>query len=186
MKYDWLLWLKIIIIHHIYYIYIYIYTVYVSSEKRNGSFVSTVWRFCLFMCFLPLNGFFLSSLLLVFFLKVSPVGLVTNAVTLSGDVRGILDHQTIICSKAAVLHVLKKPPEGRRLLLRGHDSTKTWEEDQRGPHHHFFLPTVNRTKWLLFFVSEDPPKEILIYLCYQSTTMHILIQIQCFMEINSW
>lgn len=77
------------------------------------------------MYLLPFNGVLLSSLLLVFFLQVGPVGLVANAVALSGNVRGILYHQTIICSKAAVLHILKKPPEGRCLLLRCHDSPKT-------------------------------------------------------------
>ncbi len=87
--------------------------------------VVAVLRFYVFMCFLPLDSFFLSSLLLVFFLQVGPVGLVANAVALSGNVRSVLDHQTVVCSKAAILHILKKPPEGRRLLLRRHDSPKT-------------------------------------------------------------
>lgn len=84
-----------------------------------------VLRFYVFLFFLPLDGFFLSSLLLVFFLQVGPIGLIANAIALPGDVGGVLDHQTIICSKATVLHVLKKPLEGRRLLLRRHDSPKT-------------------------------------------------------------
>lgn len=104
------------------------------ERKQFESCVSKIILFVKFYVFLyslPLDGFFLPSLLLVFFLQVGPVGLVTNAVTLSGNVRGILDYQTIICSKPTVLHVLKKPPEGRCLLLRRHDFPKTWEEKIR-------------------------------------------------------
>lgn len=76
---------------------------------------------------LPLDGFFLPSLLLVFFLQVGPVCLVTNSVTLSGNVWGILNHQTIISSKSAIFNILKKTSEGRHILPRRHDSKNNWE-----------------------------------------------------------
>lgn len=47
---------------------------------------------------LPLDGIFLSSLLLVFLLQVGPVSLVPDTVVLSGDVGGILDHQAVVRS----------------------------------------------------------------------------------------
>lgn len=83
-------------------------------------------------CVLPLDGIFLSPLLLVFLLKVGPVGLVPNTVILSGDVRGILDHQAIIRPKATILDVLKEPPEGGGLLRRRHGSLWSCKEDQIG------------------------------------------------------
>lgn len=83
-------------------------------------------------CGLPLDGILLSPLLLVFLLKVGPVGLVPNTIILSGDVRGILDHQAIIRAKATILDVLKEPPEGGGILRRCHGSLWSCKEDQIG------------------------------------------------------
>lgn len=68
----------------------------------------------------------------MFLLKVGPVGLVPNTVILSGDVRGILDHQAIIRPKTTVLDILKEPPEGGGLLRRRHGSLWSCKEDQIG------------------------------------------------------
>lgn len=99
------------------------------------SLQETTWSHFKVWCFLPLDAFFLPSFFLVFFMQVGPIGLVANAVALSSNVGGVLDHQTIVYSKSTVLHVLEKPPEWRFLLLWCHDSLMTWEEEQRKSVH---------------------------------------------------